>query len=134
MSKKEIPIQTIGYGERHKIRVKIPYPIRKGICMACGKSVHRGELKTTQMHHWKYAYKNETVKKNPLLALENTVELCFACHQIADGLRAMLRLSPQRIVNVAMLMPRDMKRKMDAFVERWLELRKYEQKDFNSSS
>jgi len=99
-----IPAQTIGYGERHKIKVTLPYPIRKGVCESCGSSIAAGEIHTTQMHHWVYAYQNDTVKANPMLVLENTVEVCFTDHQIADGLRMILRFSPKRIVEVAMLM------------------------------
>jgi hypothetical protein len=102
--KGELPLQTIGYGDKHKIRISIPYPIRNGVCDPCGLSVTMGEIKVTQIHHWVYAYKNETVQKNPLLVLENTVEVCFPCHQIADGLRMILTYNPERAVKVAMLM------------------------------
>ena len=107
-----IPIQTIGYGESHKIRVKIPFPIRKGVCQVCGKSIAKGEIKTTQMHHFKYKYRIATVKANPLLALENTIEVCYGCHQILDGLRAILRMSPQRVVQAILHLPDDQQKKM----------------------
>lgn len=110
--KNVLPIQTVGYGEHHKIRVKIPYPVRKGVCQVCGKSVAKGEIKVTQIHHFKYAYRNETVKKNPLLALENTIEVCYGCHQILDGLRAILRMSPQRVVQAMQHLPDDQQKKM----------------------
>jgi len=44
---------------------------RKGICSNCGRSVKKGEIKQTQLHHEKYD------KSDPLA---NTVELCVRCH------------------------------------------------------
>jgi len=44
---------------------------RKGICQLCGRSVHKGEIKYTNLHHFKYD------SKNPLA---NTIELCVRCH------------------------------------------------------
>lgn len=70
--------------------IMVPYPRnpRTGICEVCGRSIKKKEIKTTQLHHWIYKYETETVKKNPLLALENTIEVCFRCHKIADWIRA----------------------------------------------
>lgn len=44
---------------------------RTGICSSCGKSVHRGEIKRTHMHH--IQYHDDDV-------LKDTQELCAACH------------------------------------------------------
>lgn len=115
----------LDYHKRYKMRyagahgngciIYLPFDPRKGVCVSCGKSKHRmtedgkPEIKTTQIHHWRYAYQPETVKKNPILILENTSELCFPCHQIADGLRNILRMSPERAVRVAKLMPKELK-------------------------
>lgn len=96
--------------------VTLPFDPRKGICMGCGKSKHKiingePEIKITALHHWKYAYSPETVKKNPILVLENTVEVCFACHKVADALREMLHMSPERTVSVMVNMPKDLSSK-----------------------
>jgi len=78
---------------------------RKGICVACGKSVHKGEIKITNIHHYKYKYMTKTVKKDPLLALENTLELCYRCHQIADALRVLNDNKDKQIVKVLLIHP-----------------------------
>jgi hypothetical protein len=91
--------------------IYLSFDPRKGICEACGKSKAKQEIKMTSLHHWRYAYAPETVKKTPMLILDNTVELCFACHQIADGLRNVMRLSPDRAMRVVRLMPKDLKAK-----------------------
>ena len=85
----------------HRTTVEVPYLIRKGICEACGKSKKKREIKSTHLHHWRYAYKWSSVKKNPELALENTIELCYACHEIADAIR---RLSEFRKERVALIL------------------------------
>ena len=54
---------------------------RTGICQACGL---RGR---TEMHHTQYSYTTREVRKDPQRALRNTVELCFGCHRLANGLR-----------------------------------------------
>lgn len=85
--------------------ITLPFDPRKGICEACGKSVKKKEIKYTQLHHWRYAYKPATVKKNPMLVLENTSELCYYCHKhIADPIRALLYASPPRIAKVVRLL------------------------------
>lgn len=89
-------------GSRGKgVVVTLPFDPRKGVCQACKKSKKAGEIKSTHLHHWRYAYQPKTVKKNPLLAIENTGEYCFYCHQLADGLRALLTARPIRIAWVA---------------------------------
>lgn len=121
MTKEVLQTYTLRYGEHTKITVKLSYPIRKGKCEACEKTIGSGQLKITQLHHWYYKYKNETVKKNPMLALENTIEVCYADHQIADGLRMILRLNPDRAAHVAMFMPPFMRAKLKEFCERFLD-------------
>jgi hypothetical protein len=59
---------------------------RDDLCGACGRKVGDG-IKRTNRHHWRYAYAWKTVRANPELALENTVEYCFKCHPIADAVR-----------------------------------------------
>jgi hypothetical protein len=95
--------------------VVLPFDPRKGICEACGKSVEREEIKNTALHHWFYAYAPKTVKENPMLALDNTSELCYYCHvQLADPIRALLYASPERVVNVAKLLKGE---QLDKFIK-----------------
>ena len=93
-------------GSRGKgIVLKFPFNPRSGVCQACGKSVERGEIRFTALHHWWYAYQVKTVRKSPLLALENTSEFCFGCHQLADAIRALLYAKPKRVAMVAECLP-----------------------------
>ena len=46
---------------------------RTGICSSCGKSVHKGEINRTHMHH--IQYHDEDV-------LKDTQELCVNCHRM----------------------------------------------------
>ena len=92
-------------GTRGKgVTVTLPFDPRKGVCQACGKSKARGEIKYTCLHHWWYEFKPATVKKNPILVLKNTSELCFYCHQLADAIRALLYAHPKRVAQVAELL------------------------------
>jgi hypothetical protein len=106
--------------------IYLPFDPRKGVCEACGKSKAKGEIKMTSLHHWKYAYKAETVKKNPILVLENTTELCFACHQVADGLRGIMKMSPERALLVIKLLPKDLKATFAIISNEYLKMRKEE--------
>jgi len=54
---------------------------RIGICSKCGKSVKKGEIKRTNLHHLKYD------PKNPL---NHTIELCVGCHN---------KIHPEKYVN-----------------------------------
>ena len=109
-----------------KTRILIPYPrdIRMGICEGCGR--RRGkEIKTTQRHHWFYAYKTDTVRENPFLALDNSSELCFnPCHKAGDALRALTaEIRPEnydKVVNVAKLMPEWMQERFSKLCRLWL--------------
>ena len=88
-------------GSRGKgVIITLPSDPRKGKCQCCGKIVGE-EIKVTALHHWYYAYQPETVRKNPVLALDNTIEVCYGCHQVADAIRALLYASPSRVAIVA---------------------------------
>ena len=56
------------------IRKQVPLSFnpRKGICSNCGRSISKGEVKTTHMHHLKYDLNDP---------LAHTVELCASCHR-----------------------------------------------------
>lgn len=88
-------------GKRGGVTVTLPFDPRKGVCEGCGKSVAKGEIKSTAMHHWWYQYHPKTVKANPILALKNTSEFGFCCHPLADSIRALLYAKPERVANVA---------------------------------
>jgi hypothetical protein len=105
MTEKKIKGYKIRYaGSRGKgVVVWLPFDPRKHICEACGKKVGV-EIKITALHHWWYQFQPKTVKENPMLAIKNTSELCFGCHEIADAIRALLYANPQRIINVALLL------------------------------
>ena|SRR3972149_6232913 len=98
------PKWSVKYAMAHGggIVVYLPFNPRKGICSACGKSVVSGEIKVTALHHWWYAYQAKTVRENPVLALDNTSELCFYCHDIGDAIRTILYANPERVAMVAM--------------------------------
>jgi len=105
-------------GSRGKgVVVFLPFDPRKGICQACKKSKKAGEIKSTHLHHWRYAYQPRTVKKNPLLAIENTGEYCFYCHQLADGLRALLTARPIRVAWVAKTLEGNNRKKLIKILE-----------------
>lgn len=50
-------------------------------CSACPA---RGRV---ELHHHTYKYTTAEVRKNPQLALENTIPFCYTCHRIADMFR-----------------------------------------------
>jgi hypothetical protein len=88
-------------GSRGKgVVVILPADPRKHKCECCGKVVGV-DIKMTALHHWFYAYQPETVRKNPILVLDNTIEVCYGCHQVADAIRALLYASPKRVAMIA---------------------------------
>ena len=110
-----------------KTKILIPYPRnpRRGICQVCERSKEKKEIKTTQLHHWVYRYETKTVKKNPLLALENTIEVCYGCHKICDWLKdATTGTRPEnfyRIIECANHMPDWMQDRFTKICELWLD-------------
>ena len=106
--------------------IVLPFDPHKGVCMACGKSKYKyvngePEIKITAFHHWVYAYKAETVRNNPILVLDNTVEICWACHKVADALRDMLYMSPERTVSIMIHMPKTLSIKFALVCNLYLE-------------
>lgn len=51
--------------------VRLKFNPRKGVCQECGRSVSKGEIKRTLIHHLKY----DTTDP-----LKHTIELCLSCH------------------------------------------------------
>lgn len=125
-NKDSIKPQYIQY-EKTRITVFVPFPVRKKKCVVCGRSVAKQEIKTTQRHHTKYAYELETVKKNPVLALENSLEVCFSDHMIADALRGLLLSNPrgglrkiENMVNVITFLPEEQQIHFTRLANAWL--------------
>lgn len=121
------PKFPVGYGK--KLVVMVPYPEnpREGVCDSCLRSKRRGEINVSHLHHHKYQYKHNTLKKDPYKVLENLSELCFTCHTYADSLRTLvLRTKEEKlwmIIHTGLLMPLDMKKKMDRVARMWLKAR-----------
>jgi len=57
-------------------RISLDKNPRTGRCDHCHRSVQRGEIKRTNLHHIQYDLTNE---------LEHTIELCVRCHNEAHG-------------------------------------------------
>ena len=115
------------YYQRVRVSFYYPIPIRKGCCVACKRCKSKGEIKTTQLHHTVYKYETKTVRKNPVLALENSLELCFGCHRPADGLRDLLLSNPRgglrsinRIIQVVKLLPHEQQKHFTKLCRTWL--------------
>lgn len=69
---KELQEKRKGKGIRFKDKwVRLDHVPRIGICAECHKSIDKGEIKITNLHHFKYD------KSDPLA---HTVELCVDCH------------------------------------------------------
>lgn len=120
-------IQKMVYQKTTIIIRGYPVKIRSGICSSCKRSKHKGEIKTTQLHHTKYAFETQTVMSNPVLALEFSIELCFGCHPIADGLRDILLSNPrgglrkiEKIVQVIKLLPVEQQSHFTYLAKAWL--------------
>ena len=128
--KKELPKFPVGYGS---LVVMLPYPVnpREGKCDACSRDIRNGTINRTALHHWIYAYKHKTVKKDPFLVLDNCSELCWGCHKNADALRTALTMKKENLwmlVKTALLMPQPLKEKLDYFCRQYLEARKGDKK------
>jgi hypothetical protein len=52
-------------------RVQLNFIPRKGVCEWCHKTISRGEIKTTHIHHIEY---------DPTDPMAHTVEVCQSCH------------------------------------------------------
>lgn len=123
--KKKDGLQRVYY-QKTRVAFRYPVQIRRGCCVACRRCKGEG-IKTTQLHHTKYAFETKTVKKNPVLALENTLELCFGCHPIADGFRGLLLSNPRgglrstnRIIQVLKLLPKEQRDHFTKLARTWL--------------
>ena len=118
--------QSITY-EKVKIIIDYPISLRTGQCVACLRKVSTGEIRVTQNHHTVYKYELTTVKKNPLLALENRLEVCYGDHQIADALRNLILSNPRgglrpvgRIMQVLKLLPKEQQEQFSKLCEAFL--------------
>jgi len=109
------------YVTYNKTKIPVPENPRKGQCVSCKRKVGN-VIKVTQLHHTIYAFLLRTVKKKPLLALKNILELCFPCHKTADAFRMLLdRTSYERILMVFKVLPRFQQERMLNICEMLLE-------------
>jgi hypothetical protein len=68
--------------------INLPDMTRPSRCACCSRThTQKGKPLQIQLHHFRYVYPTKTVKQFPMLALENTVPLCFKCHRVADAVR-----------------------------------------------
>lgn len=118
-------LQYIQY-EKARIGVSVTFPVRTGVCRACKRKVGEG-IKVTAMHHAKYAYELNTVRNNPLLALDYALEFCFTDHEIADGLRMILLSNPrgglkrpENVIRVLSLLPPEQQQVFTDIARMWL--------------
>ena len=76
-------------GKKMKKRIKyrrlsviVEIPDKKLKCAICGKSDRKLDF-----HHYNYEFTTDQVRKNPQLALKNTLVLCYPHHKVADAFR-----------------------------------------------
>lgn len=96
--------------------IYLPEDPRKHQCEACKRKVGQG-IKSTALHHTSYKYKGDTVKKNPKLALDNTIEVCFTHHKIADALRVLTDFNPNHILMTYKVISGEAKTKLDTVIK-----------------
>ncbi len=65
-----------------RLTVNLPEEIKPTICVVCGRAGNK-----IDHHHYYYSYETKDVKKKPILVLDNTINVCFPCHLIADAVR-----------------------------------------------
>jgi len=107
--------------QRKRISALLPENPRKGICRACKRSRAKGEITQTQLHHTSYAYSIGTVKRNPVLAFENTVETDYPCHRIFDAFREILdKTNIERVVGVLRVLPPSQQEKFKEIAKRFI--------------
>jgi len=82
-------------------------PPLTGFCTCCGKKC-KGDT-----HHFVYAYATKKVRKNPMLALENTTELCFPCHRVANALKLLHETKDEIAINLYKLQREQTRKRSD---------------------
>lgn len=71
---------------RIRVTVQGERPVQ---CAACPRHLHKGWK--IELHHYAYMYTTAEVRKNPQLALENTVPFCYHCHKLADAIKNLMK-------------------------------------------
>jgi len=66
-----------------RIKVKVDHK-KPTICKCCGNTP---KPRGMHMHHTKYEFTIDEVRKKPELALKNTIGLCYHCHRLANCMR-----------------------------------------------
>ena len=88
-------------------------------CEACGKP-----SKKLQHHHVVYRYETKEVRKNPKLALRNTIILCYFDHKIGNSL-SLIHANKERALKLRKLIKqKGDDEKIVAVVEKMEKLRK----------
>ena len=127
-----LPTFPLKYGD-DVIDVAYPENPQENVCDAYGASVIKGEIDTTYMDHWVKSYKANTIRKDPQKALDNLSELCFTCHNVQVNYKrtygVIHKKNLWRMVKVGLLMPRDMKEKVDWVAKAWLNARRTDKKE-----
>lgn len=108
------------YGGSRGVCVWFDENPRKGTCQVCGKSVHEDEIKFTNIHHFFYQWRPQTVKKDPKLALENCIEVCYYDHNWLDALRVILSVDGERFMQGVEKLPDKSKKELKELCERYL--------------
>ena len=81
-------------------------------CQACNRKYSGRRLQT---HHWRYQWTLGDVKRNPILALDNSASFCVVHHMAADSIRKITeeilsgRLTAAHLQNIMDTMPDDMR-------------------------
>jgi len=76
---------TLSY---HRLKLKLPFNPRKGICKACGRRCF------SNIHHWLYRYTYSEIYRDNKLALKYTTELCYPDHDLGDAMRKLFNIDP----------------------------------------
>jgi hypothetical protein len=109
------------YGGSHGVSLWFEENPRKGICQVCGKSAITGELKFTNIHHFFYQWRPQTVKDNPSLALLNCCEVCYYDHNWLDALRVILSVNENRFLDGIKILPKKSKDELAIICKLYLE-------------
>lgn len=77
---------TVKYRQTY---VQLPFNPRTGICRISKKKAR------TLLHHWRHEHTTAAVKKNPLLALDNSAEFSHGNHIKANAIRIFIGISSE---------------------------------------
>lgn len=100
-----------------RARIPLNFNPRKGICKLCGKSIEKGEITITHLHHMIYEFTTDKVRKNHQLALKNTIEICFSCHTALHAIQEAIKPENQQLlIKLLNLAPKEIKERAINFI------------------